>query len=178
MKNVINQYIKYDDYVKLHIIRTNGEEIDTIFSIEDYDFISQFRWTFKHDNKNDAPRIRATSGPYVGKDMSTILLGGSAEMPIDHINRDTLDNTRSNLRKVSRSMNATNARPRIESKTGIRGVYFRKERPGVAKASWICEWSEEGKRHSKSFSIAKYGDEEAFNLACSLREEKMKEMKI
>ena len=89
-----------------------------------------------------------------------------------------MNNRKSNLRIVSRSINSTNAKPRTESKSGIRGVYFRKERPGVAKASWICEWSINGKRHSKSFSIAKYGEEEAFRLACSLREEKMKEMKI
>ena len=110
--------------------------------------------------------------------MSTILLKGTTEKFVDHINRNTLDNRRENLRLVSRSINATNARPRTESKSGVRGVYFRKERPGIAKAAWICEWSIEGERHSKSFSIAKYGEAEAFDLACALRKEKLKEMKI
>ena len=89
-----------------------------------------------------------------------------------------MDNTRENLRLVNRSVNASNARARTESKTSIRGVSFRKERPGIAKASWICEWSFNGERHTKSFSIAKYGNEQAFSLACKLRQEKMKEMKI
>ena len=177
-KNVINNYTIQENYVELEIIRTNDATIKTIFSLEDYDFIKQFRWTFKYDNKNDAPRIRATTGPFVGKDMSTILLNVTTQNFVDHINRDTLDNRRENLRLVSRSINATNARPRTESKTGIRGVYFRKERPGISKAAWICEWSHEGKRYSKSFSIAKYGESEAFDLACALRQEKLKEMKI
>ena len=73
-KNVVNNYVLKEEYVELEIIRTNETSITTIFSLEDYDFIRQFRWTFKYDNKTDAPRIRATTGPFVGKDMSTILL--------------------------------------------------------------------------------------------------------
>ena len=106
------------------------------------------------------------------------LIMGNPNCEIDHLNRNTLDNRRENLRVVDFSINATNAKARIESKTNIRGVYFRKARPGIAKASWICEWSDKEGRHSRSFSIEKYGEEQAFELACSLREEKMKEMKI
>ena len=89
-----------------------------------------------------------------------------------------MDNRKSNLRATTRSINSTNAKPRTENKSGIRGVYFRKARPGIAKASWICEWSENRKRYTKSFSIDKYGEDEAFRLAVNLRKEKMKEMKI
>ena len=180
MKNVINQYFEEEEKYRLHIIRTNGEEIDIYFSKEDYSLISNIRWTFKYDNKNNEPRIRATTGNHAGQDLSTILFNNSIDtnLFVDHINRNTLDNTRENLRLVNRSVNASNARARTESKTSIRGVSFRKERPGIAKASWICEWSFNGERHTKSFSIAKYGNEQAFSLACKLRQEKMKEMKI
>lgn len=175
--NVINQYTEAEEYYILHIVRTDKQEIDTFFSKRDYPIISKYKWSFRIDSNGDY-RIISTSIELHRKDMSTFLLNGSMDKVVDHINRNTLDNRRENLRLVSRSINSTNAKPRAESKSNIRGVYYRKARPGIAKASWICEWSIEGKRHSKSFSIEKYGEEEAFRLAKSLREEKTKEMKI
>lgn len=173
IKNIIE--LK-QEYGILRIIRLDKETVETYFSLEDLDLIQNNTWTFTTD-KSDSIRVRATTIPYAGKDLSTILLGQQGMM-VDHINRNTLDNRRENLRIVNRSINASNAKARTESKTNIRGVYFRKARPGIAKASWICEWSENGKRHSKSFSIEKYGEEQAFELAYSLRKQKMEEMKI
>lgn len=175
--NVINAYSDYDDYYILIITRTDKQQIKTMISCEDYDKISKYNWTFKIDN-NGNYRIRSTSSELHGQDLSTWLLNGTNDMVVDHINRDTLDNRRENLRLVSRSINSTNAKARIENKTNIRGVYKRAARPGIAKESWVCEWSDITGRHSKSFSCEKYGEEEAFRLAKSLREEKMKEMKI
>lgn len=175
--NVINAYSDYDDYYILIITRIDKQQIKTMISCEDYDKISKYNWTFKIDN-NGNYRIRSTSSELHGQDLSTWLLNGTNDMVVDHINRDTLDNRRENLRLVSRSINSTNAKARIESKTNIRGVYKRAARPGIAKESWVCEWSDVTGRHSKSFSCEKYGEEEAFRLAKSLREEKMKEMKI
>ena len=123
-------------------------------------------------------RVRCNTKPYAGKELHQVLLQYDNKMVCDHINRNPLDNRKENLRIVTPSINATNARARTESKTKIRGAYRREARPGIAKAAWVCEWSIEGKRHSKSFSVEKYGEEKAFNLANSLRQEKMKEMKI
>ena len=178
--NVVNTYYDFDKVANvcvLEIIRTDKQKAATLISSTDYDKISKYNWTFRIDINGDY-RVRATSSELRGQDLSTWLLNGTDNMVVDHINRDTLDNRRENLRLVSRSVNSTNAKARIESKTGIRGVYKRVARPGIAKESWVCEWSDATGRHSKSFSCEKYGEEEAFRLAKSLREEKMKEMKI
>lgn len=178
--NVINTYYDFNEVANiciLEIIRTDKQKATTLISYADYNKISKYNWTFRIDSNGDC-RIRATSNELHGQDLSTWLLNGTNDMVVDHINRDTLDNRRENLRLVSRSMNSINAKARIESKTNIRGVYKRIARPGIAKESWVCEWSDSTGRHSKSFSCEKYGEEEAFRLAKSLREEKMKEMKI
>ena len=47
---------------------------------------------------------------------------------VDHINHNTLDNRKENLRVVSNSDNLKNARTRIDNKTGHKGVSFDKTR--------------------------------------------------
>ena len=178
--NVINTYYDFSEVANiciLEIVRTDKQRVTTLISPIDYNKISKYKWTFRIDSNGDC-RISSTSNELRGQDLSTWLLSGTNDIVVDHINRDTLDNRRENLRLVSRSINSTNAKARIESKTNIRGVYKRAARPGIAKESWVCEWSDTTGRHSKSFSCEKYGEEEAFRLAKSLREEKMKEMKI
>ncbi len=52
------------------------------------------------------------------------LMNAPAGMLVDHINHDTLDNRRSNLRLVTHSENEQNRRGATrKSKTGVRGVY-------------------------------------------------------
>lgn len=175
-KNLFNEYIEYPDYYELHIINTHNVEAYSKIDKDDYDRVSQYKWTLAIHDKDI--RIIASSPELKRVGLHQFILeNNDSTKVIDHINQDPLDNRKQNLRITSRSVNSTNAKARAENKSGIRGVYRREERPGIAKASWVCEWSD-STRHSKSFSIAKYGEEEAFRLACSFREEKMKEMKI
>lgn len=173
--HVLNEYIEHDTYYELHIINTHNVEAFSKIDKEDYPRISQYKWTLSIHDKDI--RVIASSTELHRIGLHQFILANTTKDVIDHINRNPLDNRKANLRITSRSVNSTNAKERTESKSGIRGVYKREARPGIAKASWVCEWSD-GKRHSKSFSIDKYGEDEAFRLACSFRENKLKEMKI
>lgn len=63
------------------------------------------------------------------------------KVDVDHINRDTLDNQRSNLRACSRRQNSTNQVVRRNNKIGLKGV---NELPsGRFRAQIMCD----GKRH-------------------------------
>ena len=53
---------------------------------------------------------------------------GFPEGYIDHINHDTLDNRKENLRLVSNSQNLLNARVRVDNKSGVKGVCMDKYR--------------------------------------------------
>lgn len=172
-KTVLNEFLVEEEKVYLHIINTKNEEIYGIIDLDDYEKVKKFRWTIsKHDSDL---RIIALSPELNRCYIHQFIMGDSNhQLVIDHINRNPLDNRKENLRFVSQSINSINAKPRKENSSGVRGVYKRKARPGIAKESWVCEWSKDAKRFSKSFSVEKYGEEEAFRLACSFREINLK----
>lgn len=76
-------------------------------------------------------------------------------MTVDHINPgETLDNTRSNLRLATNSMQVVNQRLRLDNKSGIKGVNYRS-----SNNSWYTQWvDDEGHQRSKTFRISKYGE--------------------
>jgi hypothetical protein len=66
-----------------------------------------------------------------------------ADLEVDHINHNSLDNRRCNLRLASTSANQQNRRgPTDKSKTGIRGVWWHKK---IRK--WVATVKLNGKQH-------------------------------
>lgn len=91
------------------------------------------------------------------------------EFPVDHIDHDSTNNKIGNLRNVSHSVNMRNMRIFVTNSTGVTGVSLRGER-------YSALWREDERLDSKSFSVNKYGEEEAFRLACQAREEAIKRL--
>lgn len=87
---------------------------------------------------------------------------------LDHINGVKTDNRLSNLRLASRSENLQNVGVRSDNTSGIKGV-----RRCVDKRhgypSWVAEIRASGTTKSKRFSVGKYGEEEAKNMAIAFR---------
>jgi hypothetical protein len=61
------------------------------------------------DNGRGHLRAVFTSGELEGKYVHRVLVSTSKQLTVDHINRNSLDNRKSNLRHVSRYVNASNA---------------------------------------------------------------------
>jgi hypothetical protein len=93
---------------------------------------------------------------------------------VDHIDGDNQNNTISNLREVTWTVNARNKKLTSRNTSGVNGVNSKISKGHkLYRATWN---SLEGKSLEKSFSVGKYGEEEAFRLACEYRLKMIEEL--
>lgn len=107
----------------------------------------------------------------------------TANLEIDHIDRDRSNNRIDNLRAVTPALNRRNQTRHSQNTTGVNGVafariiYTKPEGSSVEYLYYSAQWNDiAGKLNKKNFSIAKYGDSEAFRLACAYREAMIAEL--
>ena len=97
---------------------------------------------------------------------------------VDHINGIKTDNRLNNLRCIPKKMQLRNMPKRSDNTSGVQGVSrWETTRRGNQKvAMWraTCH-DQKGKQVIKTFSIKKYGEDEAFKLACNARKEMEKQ---
>jgi len=85
---------------------------------------------------------------------------------VDHIDGNKTNNHVDNLRFCTNSENQKNCCKRITNKSGILGVYLKNDN------RWVAKWTDfNANSKTKSFSIKKYGEQEAKQLAINLRKE-------
>lgn len=93
----------------------------------DFDLLKQWKWCAvfdKHTSSYYAVSNRhrwEKEKPIVIK-MSRIIMGAVKGEVVDHINHNTLDNRKSNLRKCSHAENQRNRKENKRSATGYKGV--------------------------------------------------------
>lgn len=93
----------------------------------DFELLSQFRWHVKFTNRTD--RMYAVMNiPNSTLRMHHLVLPKKKGFDVDHINGDGLDNRRENLQYLTRSENLLKGKNHSDSKSGIKGVCFSKER--------------------------------------------------
>lgn len=95
-------------------------------------------------------------------------------MQIDHIDKNKRNNKISNLRLVTHKSNHQNMPMQKNNSSGITGVYRSKYKDG--KEFWHGFWKENGKNISKAFSIKKYGEEGAKEMAIKARRDALSKL--
>lgn len=111
-------------FMELKISSSKFGNRSIIFDDDDYQKIKDYKWhivkigfCFYAESCIGVKRIR----------MHRLITNAEIGQIIDHIDHDGLNNSKSNLRVVSKSQNSMNQRKRINNKSGFRGVYIHKQ---------------------------------------------------
>ena len=130
--------------------------------------------------ENGTPRcwiLKFQGVPHVVHRIVWVLLNGSLDpdLVIDHLDGNAFNNNITNLKPKTHADNARN-RGYNKTQTGVIGVTKRIAPGNIInfRASWK---DANGKEQCRNFSTRKYGYEEAFRLACEVRENKIKELR-
>lgn len=90
------------------------------------------------------------------------------KMVIDHLDRNKLNNRIDNLTIKTNRQNCQNRLPHPDNKSGACGVH--RKFNGLKSYYWCAQWNDiSGKRCVKNFSIEKYGEAVAYDLAVEAR---------
>jgi len=93
----------------------------------------------------------------------------NGDIEVDHIDHNRSNNMVNNLRWATSSGNSRNSSISSRNTSGFQGVKFNKK-----MNCWIASWFED-KEKRRSFSVNKYGEEEAKQLAINYRKERAQE---
>ena len=121
----VNRYVLKDGYYEVY--NKNGDFF--LIDEEDYERVKQYRWSISI-HKDGSKRVSAM--PKDRKQLGHMsllyhfILNEDNDCLIDHINRNPLDNRKSNLRKCTHVQNGQNSSLRVDNKSGVKGVWYDK----------------------------------------------------
>ena len=124
-KNII---IEENDYAEI-IIEKDNTNLKIKIDKEDIDKVKQYRWCARYDKTIDGYYIEAWER---GKNRKRLklhrfLTDCPKTMQVDHINRNTLDNRKENLRICTQAENAQNKSMYKNNKLGEKYIYLNKD---------------------------------------------------
>ena len=114
----MNNYVIEDGIVYVDLARSTKT---MICDQDDWEKLKCYTWS----------ELKGYASGYKNKKtiyFSRMVMDAPKGMEVDHINRNTLDNRKKNLRIISHSGNMSNKGAYKNSKTGVAGVYWHKHR--------------------------------------------------
>lgn len=136
------------NYGELVLRRRNGTVIVSKFSIEDMEEVQSKKWITVPSHKRLYVRSTIKYGNVL---LHRMILGKlQAGFFADHLNGNTLDNRRRNLRIVNRYQNGWNMKLRDDNTTGAKQVTWHPK-----KKKWQARISAGGKRISLGYFTTK-----------------------
>lgn len=132
-RNDLNEILILKDHAEVVVYNRNCQENGRFFiDIDDIDKIRVFKWYMSESNYGK--RYIACSNvngkkTYIHHFITGFTYNKSVDLEVDHVNGDSLDNRKSNLRVVSHAQNNRNQRKNpSNNKSGIIGIFWDKQR--------------------------------------------------
>lgn len=118
-----NDYEICDDYVKMYTYNSRSEiDSEFIFDTEDLEKVLQHKWRTVHKKKNYI--VTGNNKKFPITYLARYVMDCPDEFEIDHINGNTMDNRKSNLRIADSVIQTGNLAPKYTNKIGVRGVSY------------------------------------------------------
>ena len=117
-----NEYFYENDYAVI-VVNRKGVAYHYMVDKEDINLLESYKGTL-HRGTDDYCYANLPTGKGQRKRIALhrMLMKPNVDMVVDHINRNTLDNRRENLRVITTGQNTQNIHGNKRSETGIRGV--------------------------------------------------------
>ena len=129
-----NDYEVLGETTVIFMKRRNGNVLSTYIDTNDLDKLKSHKgsWYANYHKKSNGyyvmSNFKKTDGSYTLIGLHRFLMDSPKGKVVDHIDRNTLNNKRDNLRVVTQAQNNQNTRLQRNSKSGVRGVYWCKHR--------------------------------------------------
>jgi transcriptional regulator with XRE-family HTH domain len=149
-----NNYEIRGEITVIFIRRKDGSVIETIIDTEDLELAKNIfgRWSASRGKTERSSLYVACNSLVKGVQkpisLHRLIMGDPQGMLIDHINHDTLDNRKANLRIATYGENRQNLK-QTHSASGIRGVYWSK---------LLKKWQAKMRLNKKVYVIGYYDD--------------------
>lgn len=138
------------------ILLTKGKS--TIIDDDDFERISKYKCYFKDEGTGYA----ATTINYKTVRLHRIIMNAPKNMEVDHINKNTLDNRKVNLRLCTKQQNQYNAKIRKDNISGYKGVNYKTQ-----NKKWRAYVRKDGKHCHLGYFNTKEEAARAYNKVAS-----------
>jgi hypothetical protein len=136
--------------------------LQTVIDDEDYEKVRQFRWYAARASKNTFRAI--SDGPGKSTLLHRFILDAPRNMEVDHIDGNSLNNMRNNLRLCTHQQNLSGQHTQSYKSSMYKGVTWRKDRN-----KWQASIKYNGKRISLGVHITQEDAAKAYdNMALKL----------